>query len=296
MIQSMTGYGRAAFAVEAQHFLLEVRSVNHRHLDLQPRLPRLLSALEPEVRRRVQERVARGKVDVTVSLPGGLGGSGELQIDREVAAAYLAAARALGNEHGIDGELPAARLLALPGVARTVERELPEDALAPALAAALDAALAGLLAMRRAEGAALERELRERLGEVSALLDAIAARADSVQTAVRERLRKRAAQLEQETGLLDEARLHQEVVLAADRLDVTEEIVRLRSHIGQFEQALGSDEGSGPLGRRLEFLLQEMVRETNTIGSKASDAPVAHQVVDLKAQLERMREQVLNVE
>jgi uncharacterized protein (TIGR00255 family) len=296
VIQSMTGYGRAGFAVEAQRFQVEVRSVNHRHLDIQARLPRLLSPLEPDLRRRVQDRVQRGKVDVVVSLPVSGARPGELHIDREVAAAYLAAARALGDEHGIDGELPAARLLMLPGVARSVERELPEDALAPAVGAALEEALAELLAMRRSEGAALERELRERLQKVTALLEEVEARSDSVQNAVRERLRKRTAQLQQETGLLDEARLHQEVVLAADRLDVTEEIVRLRSHIEQFGAALSSAEGSGPLGRRLEFLLQEMVRETNTIGSKASDAPVAHHVVELKTQLERMREQVLNVE
>ena len=296
MIQSMTGYGRAGCSVEAQRFQIEVRSVNHRHLDIQVRLPRLLSPLEPDLRRRVQECVQRGKVDVVVSLPVAAAGPGELHIDREVAAAYLAAARALGDEHGIDGELPAARLLTLPGVARTVERELPEEALAPAVGAALEEALAGLLAMRRSEGVALERELRERLQTVTALLEAIEARSDSVQSAVRERLRKRTAQLQQETGLLDEARLHQELVLAADRLDITEEIVRLRSHVEQFGAALSSEEGSGPLGRRLEFLLQEMVRETNTIGSKASDAPVAHQVVELKSQLERMREQVLNVE
>ncbi len=295
MILSMTGYGRAEFGVETQRFQVELRSVNHRHLDVQVRLPRLLSAQEPELRRRVQQRVSRGKLDVTVSLPAGGAGAGELRIDAEVAEAYLEAARELGRSHRIDSELPAARLLALPGVARTVERELPEQALAPALAAAVEEALDGLLAMRRAEGEALARELRERLAGAGALIDAIEARSDTVQTAVRERLRKRAAQLQQETGLLDEARLHQEIVLAADRLDVTEELVRLRSHVEQFGASLEGGE-SGPRGRRLEFLLQEMVRETNTIGSKASDAPVAHQVVDLKAELERMREQVLNVE
>jgi len=295
MIHSMTGFGRGECEVDGQAFLVEVRSVNHRHLDVQTRLPRPLARLEPELRRRVQARLARGKVDVSVSQPGMLG-SGEVIIDRETAARYVEAARELARDHGLDDALPAARLLALPGVARQAERELADETLAPALAGALDAAVDGLLAMRSAEGAALERELRERLAAATALIDAIAARADDVQQAARERLRKRAAQLAQETGGLDEARLHQEVVWAADRLDVTEELVRSRSHVEQFEQTLAEAAPGTPHGRRLEFLLQEMVRETNTIGSKASDAPVAHQVVDLKSELERLREQVLNVE
>lgn len=296
MIHSMTGFGRSGFTLEEQRFQVEVRSVNHRHLDVQARLPRLLTPLEPEVRRQVRERLARGKVDVAVSLPPGAAAAGDLQVDRAAAAAYLAAARALGEEHGVDPDLPAARLLALPGVARSVEHELPEGVLAPALAGAVDEALTALLAMRRAEGASLERELQARLAAILALLTEIQARSDTVQSAARERLRKRASQLEQETGLLDEARLHQEIVLAADRLDISEEIARSRSHVDQFRQVLGGEAPGQPVGRRLEFLLQEMVREANTIGSKASDAPVAHHVVDLKTELERMREQVLNVE
>ncbi len=296
MIRSMTGFGRAGFEVEDQRFQVEARSVNHRHLDVQARLPRLLAPFEPDVRRRVQERLRRGKVDLSVTLPAGAALPGEVQIDRETAARYVAAARELAAEHGIEAALPAAPLLALPGVARQVERELEGEALGRALAGAVDEALDGLLSMRVAEGAALARELGERLAAAGRLLDGIEARADTVQAAVRERLRKRAAQLEQETGVLDEARLHQEIVWAAERLDVTEEIVRSRSHIGQFEQTLERADGEAPQGRRLEFLLQEMVREANTIGSKASDAPVAHLVVDLKAELERIREQVLNVE
>ena len=161
---------------------------------------------------------------------------------------------------------------------------------------ALDRALDGLLAMRVREGEAIARDLLQRVARVSELSLEIEERSGQVQERARERLRKRARQLESETGVLDEARLHQEVVLAADRLDISEEIVRLRSHVEQFRSVAEAGGAGSPVGRRLEFLLQELGREANTMGSKAADAPVAHRVVELKAELERLREQVLNVE
>jgi len=296
VIRSMTGYGQAAFQVDGAHFEVEVRSVNHRHLDVKVRLPRGLAGFESELRARVAERLARGKVDLTVRTLSGALAADDIEIDLETAARYLAAARTLRAEHGVGGELDVASLLALPGVARVVERELGEERVRDALAGAAGAALDALVAMREAEGAALERELRGRLARLEELVGAIEGRADEVQRAVRDRLRKRAEQLREETGLLDEARLHQEVVWAADRLDVTEECVRLRSHVAQFHRLL-DDAGPGrPAGRQLDFLLQEMGREANTIGSKSADAPIAHQVVELKSELERIREQVQNVE
>jgi uncharacterized protein (TIGR00255 family) len=160
----------------------------------------------------------------------------------------------------------------------------------------VDTALEVLDAMRITEGAALERDLLERLDVVEGLARSLEARAGEVQAAVRERLRRRAEQLRQESGLFDEARLHQEIVLAADRLDVTEEIVRLRSHVEQFRRIAAEGGAGKPVGRRLDFLLQEFGREANTIGSKGSDAPIAHEIVELKAEIERLREQVQNVE
>jgi uncharacterized protein (TIGR00255 family) len=150
--------------------------------------------------------------------------------------------------------------------------------------------------MRRAEGSALEREIAGRLERVAALCDQLEGRAGPVQEQARERLRKRAEKLAQDMGNFDEARLHQEIVIAADRLDVTEEIVRLRSHVEQFRGALAEAAPGHPMGRRLDFLLQELGREANTIGSKGSDASTAHLVVELKTELERVREQVQNVE
>jgi uncharacterized protein (TIGR00255 family) len=294
LIASMTGFGRCEFELAGAAFQVEVRTVNHRHLDVQLRLPRTLSRFEAELRRRLAGRFARGKVEVSVS--GRAGASLEtLRIDADVAAQYVRAARELGTRHGLSEHLDAHRLLALPGVARLAEPELPQTDLGPELGAAVERAAEEAAAMRRSEGESLAAELVGRLDRVDALVDSLAGKADSVQAGTRERLRKRAEQLAAETGQRDEGRLAQELVWAADRLDVTEELVRLRSHTAQFRATLaGSAEGG--VGRRLEFLLQELLREANTVGSKAADAPLAHLVVDLKTELERTREQVLNVE
>ena len=296
MIQSMTGFGRGAVSLEGIAFEIEIRSVNHRHLDARVRLPRWLAALEAEVRARVAERVSRGKIDLSILFPDGGGPKPRLEIDLEAAREYLRAAATLNRTEQLPGSLDAAALLGLPGVSRFVEPELPEDELRGAFMTALTAALDQAIEMREVEGRALERDLLTRLETVAELADAIEARRVEVVEAARERLRRRAKQIAQETGLLDEARLHQEIVIAADRLDVTEELVRLRSHLTQFREIVASAGPGQPVGRRLDFLLQELGREANTIGSKASDAPVAHHVVELKTELERVREQVQNVE
>lgn len=296
MIQSMTGFGVGSFRAGENSFEVEVRSVNHRHLDARVRVPRNLSALEPELRARIQARFERGKFDCTLAVPEGAAPPQHLFVDRDAVREYLRAAREIAAACRVQGELRIPELLALPGVARFAEDEVAVGEVRDAALRGLDQALDALAAMRAAEGGALERDLRERLARIDAIADALAQRADVVQEAVRERLRRRAKQLEAETGLLDEARLHQEVTLAADRLDVSEEIVRLRSHTDQFRETL---DGAGPgraVGRRLEFLLQELSREANTIGSKGGDTEVAHAVVDLKTELEKVREQVQNVE
>ena len=296
MTQSMTGFGGASFRLGDTTFVVEVRSVNHRHLDARVRLPRLLSPLEPSLRARIQERFDRGKFDCTISSPEGASATQKLEVDRDAAREYLRAARELSSEEGVSGALSVADLLSLPGVSRFSEPEVGEEEVGAAARHALDAALDALQEMRSAEGAALERDLRERLDRIAGFAEELSQRAGLVQEAVRERLRKRAKQLEADTGLLDEARLHQEVTLAADRLDVSEEIVRLRSHVEQFRKTLEGAGPGSPVGRRLEFLLQELSREANTVGSKGADAPIAHLIVDLKTELERVREQVQNVE
>ncbi len=291
----MTGFGRAQLEAGGVALVVELRSVNHRHLDLSLRLPRPLAGLEAELRRTLAARFARGKLDVVVAAAPGAARA-ELELDRALVDRYVDFARTLAAERGVSAELRAAELMALPGVARVQEPVLDEAALRPALLAALETAAEAADAMRRSEGAALERELRGRLARIAALAAEVAGLAGVVAAAARERLRKRAEQLRAETGLVEEGRLAQELVSAADRMDVTEEVVRLQSHVAQFEAALTAAEPTTGVGRRLEFLLQEMLREVNTIGSKAGDAPLAHRVVDIKTELERIREQALNVE
>lgn len=295
MIRSMTGFGRASFEVDGIGFEVEARSVNHRHLDPRVRLPRVLAAAEALVKARIQKSMQRGRVDMTVSRASEAAAP-SLVVDREVAAQYLAAARALASEHGLAGELDVASLLTLPGVSAFQEHELDGEQFEARMIVAVDAAIAAVDRMRVAEGEALASEVKQRLAGVEALVGMLAERSELVQLSVREKLRKRTQQLAEQTGLLDEARLHQEIVIAADRLDITEELVRLRSHIEQFRAILAEASTEVAVGRRLDFLLQELGREANTVGSKANDAPLAHDVVALKAEIERIREQVQNIE
>ena len=296
MIRSMTGFGRASFRVGNAAYDVEIRSVNHRYLDARVRLPRLLATLESALRESAARVFARGKVDISVVVPEGGAPEPALEIDLDVARAYAEAASTLSDGDGVKGPLEVGTLLTLPGVTRFENPTVSVEDVQRELFGAVEEALQATDRMRATEGAALERELLERIETVLGIVEFLAERADTVQSAVRERLRKRAAQLTQETGLVDEARLHQEIVIAADRMDVMEEIVRLRSHVAQFREIVASGGPGKPVGRRLDFLMQELGREVNTIGSKGGDAPIAHQVVELKTQLERIREQVQNVE
>jgi len=296
VILSMTGFGRATLRLESLGFDVEVRSVNHRHLDARVRVPRILSTCEVDLRARIQQRIGRGKVDLTIATSDDSTVLARVDIDRGVAVEYGRVARELGGIDGVEGSLTVDTLIGLPGVTHLAEPEFRADELLEALLGGVDRALDALLEMRASEGKAIERDLMSRLERVEALADSIDSRSGQVADAVRDRLRKRTEQLRLETGLLDEARLHQEIVIAADRLDVTEEIVRLRSHMEQFREIVKGAGVGVPVGRRLDFLLQEFGREANTIGSKGSDAPIAHDVVELKAELERIREQVQNIE
>ena len=288
----MTGFGRARAEGPVGAIGVEVRCVNSRHLDVRVRLPRELASLEMDVRKRVSGHFLRGQVDVGIRLPRELEGTSQVEVDRAAVREYAQAAAALGQELGLDGALSLPDLLALPGVARLKEHEAEPDRLSTAVYEALDVACAAAAAMREREGEALEGELRERLASVSERVDQICERAKDVQDGQRARLERRLANLAPQVEV-DPTRLEQELVLYLDRMDITEEMVRLRSHCVQFLETM---EQPGAVGRKLEFILQEMGREANTAGSKASDAPIAREVVELKAEFEKLREQVLNVE
>jgi uncharacterized protein (TIGR00255 family) len=296
MIRSMTGFGRASFEVADVVFEVESRSVNHRHTEIRLRLPRVLAAFETAARQCIVTRFGRGKLDVTVSTPAGTSALQRVEIDLATAREYARIAVELQESAGVAGPLSVDALFGLPGVAGFAERDLPPDELETGFLRAVDSAIEALDSMRVAEGSAIEKDLLARTETIAGLLDSLEDRAAVVSDAARARLHKRAEQLKQETGILDEARLHQEIVIAADRMDITEEIVRLRSHIAQLKEIVASGDALAPVGRRLDFLMQEFGREANTIGSKSSDSPVAHQVVALKTEIERIREQVQNIE
>jgi uncharacterized protein (TIGR00255 family) len=285
----MTGFGRAEVPNGPS---AEVRSVNSRHLEVRARLPRELIELEPKLRALAARHFERGQVEISVRLPREGAFAPKLEIDLAAARGYAQAADQLGRELGSTSELPVATLLTLPGVAQLREPELEAESLGGAVLDAVERACAATAEMRAREGEALVRELRSRLDRIEALLAGIESRAHLVQRGARERLEKRLAALAPALET-DPARLEQEIVLQIDRMDVTEETVRLRSHLEQFRDTL---EAPGAVGRKLEFLLQELSREMNTIGSKSQDTELTRTVVELKTEHEKLREQTLNLE
>jgi uncharacterized protein (TIGR00255 family) len=292
VIRSMTGFGRGEVPLGGGLLAAEVKTVNGRHLEVRLRLPREFSAFEQPLRELAASFFERGQVEVLVRLPPEGVGEPRVEVDLQAARAYAEGGALLSSELGLGDALPLATLLTLPGVVRTLEPELDGSEVEGALRAAVEAGSSAAVEMRVREGQNLERELRRRLEGLGAAVEAIGLRAEDVKRGLRERLTKRVAALAPELEL-DPARLEQEVVLYADRMDVTEETVRLGSHLEQFHETLGE---SGPVGRKLEFLLQELGREVNTIGSKVSDAGITHRVVEMKTELEKLREQVMNVE
>ncbi len=291
MIRSMTGFGTGRGASGGEELDIEIRSVNHKFCEVKVRAPRELSALEWEATRSVKERLARGGVEVTFRRPGAAAGLVP-RVDVALAESYARAFREIQARLGLPGEITLAEVLAADGVVRLEERSVDAEAAREALRRGLGAALDALVEMRAREGAALARDLGGRLDAVEALVARVATLVPQVVEHYRARLAERVEELARGVQL-EPARLAQEVALLADRTDVTEEVTRLRSHAAQVRALLGSAE---PAGRKLDFLVQEMHREANTIGSKSQSADIAALVVALKAEIERMREQVQNVE
>ena len=291
MIRSMTGFGAGHGAGATEALDVEVRSVNHKFCEVKVRLPRELGALEPEAVKLVKERLARGGIDVSVRRAGGAGALAP-RVDVALAEAYARAFEELRARLRLPGAVTLADVAGADGVIRLDEPELDLDAARAALRVAMGTALDALAAMRAREGEALARDLAGRLDAVEALVTRAAALVPQAVEHHRARLAERVQELTR--GIpLDPARLAQEVALFADRTDVTEEVTRLRSHLAQARALLGSGD---PAGRKLDFLVQEMHREVNTIGSKSQSAEIAAIVVTAKAEVERMREQVQNVE
>ena len=291
-IRSMTGFGRGQAPWHDGSVTVEVRSVNHRFLEVACRLPRSLAHLEESFKKAVQQRCTRGRVDMTVTVQGGKGRAGSVNLDQALAKQYHQALRALKKSLKLSGAIDVALIAGLRDVL-SVSDQPPEDPKLGKLVQKLALqALDELEGMRKREGLALADDMSGRIRAIRERRAAVAARSPKLVQEAFDRMKARVEKL-LGTEAPDVPRLHQELALYADRGDITEEIVRLDSHMIQFEQTLNRAES---VGKTLDFLLQEMGREINTIGSKANDAEIAAQVVQMKAELERIREQVQNVE
>lgn len=291
MIRSMTGFGAAAGSVGTARVSVELRTVNHRFFNPSLKLPSELSRWEGEVREALRRAIARGHVTLVARVE--REAAGDTVVDESRFAEALETLRRLQRVHGLDEVLSLATVLRMPEVVRS-ERAGEMGGTAEELVAVVRQAIAALTSMRESEGARLGTVLAERIAVVEQALERIAARAPERIVAERERLRAAVAELVG-SATIDEQRVAQEVAMLADRLDVAEEIDRFRAHISAFRETLQRAD-TEPVGKRLAFLLQEMVREANTTGSKARDAVMTHDVVAVKEELERIAEQVENLE
>lgn len=292
MIKSMTGYGRAVERVNGREFTVEIRSVNNRYLDCTVKLPRAISFAEDAVKQRVKTVVARGKVDVYITMASEAQEDVKISLNRPVLEGYLAAMRQVAQEYGVRDDISVTALTKMPEVLLVEKPELDETQLQNDLLSVVDKALSAYDAMRLREGAALEADLRSRAAIIEDLVGQVEKASPQTVNDYRTRLENKLREVLENTAI-DESRILTEAAIFADKVAVDEETVRLRSHLRQMDQMLS---GNGGVGRKLDFLLQEMNREANTTGSKCTDVGIARIVVDIKAELEKIREQTQNIE
>ncbi len=292
MIKSMTGYGRAVETVNGREFTVELRSVNNRYLDCSVRLPRILSFGEDAVKQAVKNAISRGKVDVFISVRSEGGDEVQVTLNKAVLESYLTAMREMVTQYGVADDISAASVARLPEVFSLEKPQVDEEQLLSDMMAVLSKALEGYDAMRKTEGEALDKDLRSRGETILSLVAQI--EQGNAQTVIdyRTRLENKLKEVLANTAI-DESRILTEAAIFADKVAVDEETVRLRSHLQQMNDMLSA---GGAVGRKLDFLLQEMNREANTIGSKCTDVNLARIVVDIKAELEKIREQTQNIE
>ena len=292
MIRSMTGYGSADLERDGQRLSAEIRSVNHRFCEVSVRAPKLVGLFEDQIRQLIQDRFSRGKFNLTITWSGA-GDSGEvLKVNEIVTDRYVALLEQLRQRYKLDSGLDVRTLATLPDVFSWEHTALSDEETWALLTSVIGKACDNMNAMKAREGASLARDLEQRLALIRTQLEKVAERAPLRPGEAKERLETRLKTLLNDVEM-DPVRIAQEVALMADRLDCTEECVRLSAHLDQFKHLI---EGTELAGRKLNFLLQEMNREANTIGSKANDVEVAHAVIIIKEELERLREQVQNVE
>jgi len=292
MIKSMTGYGRVEGLCDGRNIIVEAKSVNHRFLEIALRMPASLYPLEMEYKKKIAERFKRGRIDVSIRLEGECSDTSKVNLNMDIARGYFDVLSRMKTEFNIQEPISIKNLISFRDIfTPPAETQLDADFL-NSVEKMLQEALSILVNMRQDEGIVLFSDMQMRLQTIGSIMGEIRLRAPQVVLEYQKRLSERIKELT--AGLeLDAGRLAQEVAVMADRCDITEEIVRMQSHIGQFEALLQSDEAEG---RKIDFLLQEMNREINTIGSKGNDAEIARQVIEVKSELGKLREQAQNIE
>lgn len=294
MLKSMTGFGRGEYLDEAHRFIVEIKAVNHRFNEIVVRMPKNLGSLEDKIRRTVSNTLLRGRIDIFITLDEYGQKKRSVRVDKELAIAYHNSLKELADLFAVSIREDIFQIAKYPDVIKVEEQTEDVDTLWPKLSTAIDTAITNLLKMRLDEGANIERDLISRVDKIAKHISTIEQRAPEIITEYKDKLLGRIKELLSVVGAEpDESRLLQETALFAERINFTEELVRLRSHLSQFKTTLSANE---PVGRKLDFLVQEINREANTIASKANDYFVANVVVEIKSEIEKVREQIQNIE
>ena len=292
MVRSMTGFGRAEVIENNKRYTVELKSVNHRYLDLSVKTPRVLSCLEGNVRSEIKKYLSRGKVDVYISYENLAESEAELKYNHDLASKYAAFVKEISEEFGLENDLRATRLASFPDVFEVIEENDDEDELWVGLKKAVDGACEKMVEARSTEGENLVKDLVPKLDNLLSIVDFIQERSPQIVEEYREKIYSRVKEILGD-NTPDEGRLLTEVTVFADKICVDEEIVRLKSHIETMKKELS---GSSDVGRKLDFIAQEMNREANTTLSKTTDLEISNRGIELKTEIEKIREQIQNIE
>ena len=290
-MKSMTGFGRASLESNGKNYIIEIKTVNNKYSDITVKSPKRLSFMEDKIRKQIANRITRGKVEVSVSFFDFSNKSKNVVLNKEIAKEYIKQLREIADENNLSENISVVEIAKLPDILNSIDSDNDEEIASEALQC-LNMALDSLIEMRKTEGENIKQDLLVRIERVQNLVDKIAGNSKGIVEEYVSKLEKRVKEI-LKTDVVDENRIAQETVIYADKTSIEEELTRLNSHIVQFKELANSD---GPVGKKLDFMIQEMNRETNTIGSKAGSGEITKAVIDLKVELEDIREQIQNIE
>lgn len=290
-MKSMTGFGRASLESNGKNYIIEIKTVNNKYSDITVKSPKRLGFMEDKIRKQIANRITRGKVEVSVSFFDFSNKSKNVVLNKEIAKEYIKQLREIADENNLSENISVVEIAKLPDILNSIDSDNDEEIASEALQC-LNMALDSLIEMRKTEGENIKQDLLVRIERVQNLVDKIAENSKGIVEEYVSKLEKRVKEI-LKTDVVDENRIAQEAVIYADKTSIEEELTRLNSHIVQFKELVNSD---GPVGKKLDFMIQEMNRETNTIGSKAGSGEITKAVIDLKVELEDIREQIQNIE